>query len=492
MVIISLGILCCFFVLVTNTTSADFSYRVGSLIRSDYNLALSGWVEHVKPVTTQKKYKYATYTHYNYQSGKRFFRLTTVELQNGDIMYFAQNSVTSQANRVMLRITAKETKPTRIHTFLGGKSPAWKQIYQLPDSLEAATYVDGKKLFYRIGKAEAYRPLTYTVLEEQPYYAPSVQVRQEKYPQYEVVLPADSTIMSTTWGILSGQPLINWDEPKSYHKALEIEFDQNKKLGLDGAYSIIPDNYEPRAELAFYRNPANGEGLRATEFVSYPAMGSLFADIATHLAYAAVTTQNREGYWPTYPRSGWLHKEYNIGHAYMDNRRNADNAVFLLRFVQQKPDPDIQNALRKWDHYLLQYIHSHNQKVKECTISFIPDYVGDEDGKRSHTSLNHLAANMNYLLEAYLYTKDKQKKQAAQALLAAIEITKKRWVRPDSNFYYALRPDFSPYPAEDYYQLTRDDLLHSQILLILLCGQRSNDLQYLIKHKEKWMQAQKK
>jgi hypothetical protein len=99
---------------------------------------------------------------------------------------------------------------------------------------------------------------------------------------------------------------------------------------------------------------------------------------------------------------------------------------------------------------------------------------------------------MNYLLEAYLYTKDKQKKQAAQTLLAAIETTKKRWIRPDSNFYYALRPDFSPYPAEDYYQLTRDDLLHSQILLILLCGQRSNDLQYLIKHKEKWMQAQKK
>ncbi|GEN33193.1 hypothetical protein ADA01nite_06530 [Aneurinibacillus danicus] len=457
---------------------------------SDYKLNVQGWVEDVKPSVTKKQYEHATYTYYNYRSGKRSFRLITVEIDNGDVMYFAENHVTSEANRVSLRITAKDGNPQEIYSFLPGKPSAWQKLTEMPDSLNAPTYAEGEKLSYRIGKTEVYRPLGHTVFEEMPYYSPNVTVRKKsKDMEYEAVLPADSTSMSTNWGILSGPPLINWSEQKAYKKALDIEFDQDKKLRGDGAYTMIPKNYEPATETAFYRNPSNGEGLRANEFVSQPSMGKLFTDISTHLAYTAVAAQNEEGYWPTYPRSKWLNKEYRIGYAYMDNRRNADNATFLLRYLQQKPDSAVRQALNKWDSYLLRYIDRYNQQVDGRTISFIPDYVGHEGSRRTHTSLNHLAANMNYLLEAYLYDRDPAKKKAAEKLYAALEVTNQKWIRPDSNFYYALTPSFSPYPAEDYYKLTRDDLLHSQTLLVLLHGQRSKTLQYLIEQKEKWINA---
>ncbi|WP_268238410.1 hypothetical protein [Calditerricola satsumensis] len=38
-------------------------------------------------------------------------------------------------------------------------------------------------------------------------------------------------------------------------------------------------------------------------------------------------------------------REYKIGHRYMDNRRNVDNATFLHRFAQRKPDPAIRASL---------------------------------------------------------------------------------------------------------------------------------------------------
>ncbi len=488
LVISTITVLLCSFVLVANNISADFSYRIKSFVLSDYKINLGGWMEDVKPVTTEKRYEHAIYTRYDYKKDGRFFRLTIAKIKNGDILYFAENHATPKANKAFLQITVKENEPRYVHMFAPGKPPAWQRWDELPNSLSKAAYVDGQKLFYRIGKAEVYRPLGYTVYEELPYYASDVQVVQNGYTQYKVTLPADSTSMSTAWGILAGHPLINWNEAKAYKKALEIEFEHDKKLRADGAYSIIPENYEPSSKMAFYRNPANGEGLRANDFVSYPAMGSLFMDIATHLAYTAVQSQNEEGYWPTYPRSQWLRREYNIDYAYMDNRRNADNALFLLRYVQQKPDPDIRETLRKWDHYMLRYIDKYSQKAGDKTISFIPDYVGAQNSRRTHTSLNHLAANMNYLLEAYLYDQNPAKKQAASKLFAAIKATKEKWVRPDSNFYYALTPGLMPYPAEDYYKLTHDDLLHSQKLLVLLYGKPSDALQYLITKKEKWMQ----
>jgi hypothetical protein len=482
------AMLLCSFIFYFNN-SGNFSYRVTSFFTSDYKLDMHGWVENVNPVITKKEFEHAVYTYYDYREGNRSFRLTTAEIDNGDIMYFAENHVTSEANRVTLQITAKETAPKEMYSFLPGKPPAWQKLSRLPDSLHSPTYVQGEKLSYRIGKTEVYRPLDHTVFEELPYYAPNVETMQEKDMEYKAVLPANSTTMSTTWGILSGHPLVNWNDQKAYKKALAIEFDQDKKLRVDGEYTIIPQNYEPAAKTAFYRNPNNGEGLRANEFVSYPAMGNLFMDIATHLAYAAVVSQNSEGYWPTYPRSKWLQKDYDIGYAYMDNRRNADNATFLLRYVQQKPDSAIQEALHKWDRYMFGYIDSYDQQVGKRTISFIPDYVGGKDSRRAHTSLNHLAANMNYLLEAYLYDRDPVKKRAADKLYEALESTREKWIRPDFNFYYALKPDFTPYPAEDYYNLTRDDLLQSQKLLILINGQRSETLDYLIQQKEKWLYA---
>lgn len=477
---------------VTRTEAYLLSYHVTGNPLPDYHFDLNGWVEDVKPVITRKTYEHATYTYHDYRQGSRFFRLTTVKLGNGDLLYFARHYQAADAGTVTLSVVAHESAIESIHTFVPGKPASWLVGHNLPASIQSAVYIDGPRLSYRIGPTEVYRPLTHTVLEKQMEASNGITAEASSSASrtYHIPLPADANTFATTWGAFSSGRLLNWDDQQAYDTSLEIEFSDRRQLHMDGSYSIIPDNYEPVSETGYYRNPTNGEGLRAVKYANDQTKGTLFMDIATHLAYCAAASQNPEGYWPTYPRSEWLNREYGIDYMYMDNRRNADNAIFLLRYQQAYPDPVIAQTLRRWDAYVIPYINRYKRQVAGQTISLIPDYIGPSDKKPAHTSLNHLAATMNYMLEAYLADGDETKKEAALLLLSALDATRKRWIRPDSNFYYALTPALTPYyPGEDYYKLTRDDLLESQSLLMRALGKQSATIAYLLTHKEKWMNA---
>lgn len=475
--------------LITRTDAYRLSYNVTGNLLPDYHFTLSGWVEHVQPVITYKTYKNAVYTYHDYRQNSRFFRLTTIKLANGDLLYFARHYQAADAGTVTLSVTAHESAIKSIHTFVPGRPTSWLVEHSLPPSIQNTVYVDGPRLSYRIGHTEVYRPLTHTVIEEQPGREPATETKSSTNQTYHIALPADNQTFATTWGAFSSGRLLNWEDEDAQDTSLEIEFANQQKLHMDGSYSIIPSNYEPASPTSYYRNPANGEGLRAVNYADNREKGTLFMDIATHLAYCAAS-QNPDGFWPTYPRSQWLYREYGIDYIYMDNRRNADNATFLLRYQQLYPDPVIAESLRRFDAYVVPYVNRYKRQITGRTVSFIPDYIGSTTSKTSHTSLNHLAANMNYLFEAYLSDGDNNKKEAAFSLLAALDATKVRWIRPDSNFYYALTSALTPYfPGEDYYKLTRDDLLKSQELFTRITGNPSNTLTYLITQKEKWMNA---
>ncbi|BAU29329.1 hypothetical protein DFP93_11637 [Aneurinibacillus soli] len=475
---------------ITRTDAYRLSYDVTGNPLPDYHFNLSGWVEHVTPVITSKTYKNAVYTYHDYRQNSRLFRLTTIKLANGDVLYFARHYQAADAGTVTLSVVAHESAIESIHTFVPGKPASWLVGHSLPASIQSTVYVDGPRLSYRIGSAEVYRPLTHTVIEEQPGRETTVETRSSANQTYHISLPADAQTFATTWGTFSSGRLLNWEDEDALETSLEIEFANQQKLHMDGSYSIIPNNYEPASPTSYYRNPANGEGLRAVKYADDRRKGTLFMDIATHLAYCAAASQNADGFWPTYPRSQWLYHEYGIDYMYMDNRRNADNTTFLLRYQQMFHDPVIAQSLRRFDAYIIPYVDRYKRQIAGRTISFIPDYIGSTTIKASHTSLNHLTANMNYLLEAYLADGDNVKKEAAFTLLSALDVTKVRWIRPDSNFYYALTPALTPYfSGEDYYKLTRDDLLESQALLTRITGKPSNTITYLITQKEKWMEA---
>lgn len=449
-----------------------------------YTLELKGWVEDVKPTKTVEEFQHATYIHNNYKRDDMHFRLTIVNIHQGDTLYFAKNYRSNHENSVQMNVIINDTYEEQIR-YLNWEEKSWETIGSAFPAINHSIYVDGKQAYYRIGKINENKELGYTVFQR----IQSQPVERKKHKnriQYTLALQANSDKTSDTWGILSSQPIIKWEDPFLSSHAANIEFDFVKELTMNGAFYATPNSYTPYLPNSFYYNPANLDGLRSIPYLSTKEYGSIFHNIATHLAYVAVKNQNDLGYWPTYPLSQWLNKEYGIEYLYMDNRRNIDNTMFLLAYNKIKADPLISEVLNKWNEYHLDYISEYKIPIPNGGI-FIPDYVGDTQSKKSHVSLNHLAANLNYLLMSYLETKNEKQLQFAESILQGITNTKDLWVAPDHNLYYALTTNLETYPAEDYYTLTRDDLLQTQELLVNIFGVENEDIQYLIDEKNTWL-----
>lgn len=491
-----------------------------------YLIELKGWVEDVEPVTYTYSYNHATYVHDNYYLNGNHFRLTTVKMEHGDHLYFARNYLGARENTVTLQITAND--PTISKTMkINPEGKQWEEIKSETPSFSNTLYVDGEELYYRIGKIDFLQSLGYSVLEEIIAVEETAGIDGTKGTartdgaaridetgetagsdrrvdeadrritqtlgkngiSYSIPLKSTQSTLAETWGILAPHPIINWENRQLASLAAKIEFDFEKKLAVDGAYYLTPESYKPYKKNSYYRNPANLDGLRSIKYLSSEsiAIGSIYKNIATHLAYTSARNQSSEGYWPTYPLSEWLNREYDIGYAYMDNRRNVDNSIFLLRYNYLKPDPQLIKAIEAWNLYQIDYIEEYSLPIKNGGI-LIPDYVGKEKSSYTHISLNHLAANLNYLLESYLITKDDRQLEYAKQLRLGIVNTKHLWVAPDHNLYYALTPELKPYPANDYITLTRDDLMLTQSLLKKVFGDADEDIQYLIDQKNIWIE----
>lgn len=452
-----------------------------------YDIRLQGWVEEVEPVTRTEEYEHATYVHDDYYLDGNHFRLTTIKMAHGDTLYFARNYSGAPNNIVTLQIVAKESAISKVMN-LNHENKTWEKVNHKIASFSNALYVDGEKLSYRIGKIDTFLPLGHSVFQSiKPNEQEISRQSGRKKITYSIPLEATEDTLSETWGILATQRIINWDNEKAVKLASNIEFDDKKKLAVDGAYYLTPDSYRPYRENSYYLNPANLDGLRSLDYVADDSHGSLFKDISTHIAYSALRNQNSDGFWPTLPLSEWLKSEYNIGYAYMDNRRNVDNATFLLRYYLLNPDPYLLKTIEAWNRYHLSYIDQHKIPIENGGI-FIPDYVDGNEKSETHSSLNHLAANLNYLLESYLFTKDIEQLEYAKQLLLGIKNTKYLWVAPDHNLYYSLSQDLKPNPLDDYDTLTRDDLMETQSLLQKVLGKTDEDIQYLIDQKNMWIE----
>ncbi|RKD23192.1 hypothetical protein BEP19_13325 [Ammoniphilus oxalaticus] len=488
---------------------ASFSYDLNGDQQRDYELRMGGWAENVEPELETVYHEHATYHHYRYRQGQNYLRLTIMSLQNGDILYTARNYLSPTANEARLSIVAYDGQSTTARRFIPptdptwdavnqqripGNPPSWQQLEQLPTTTPTALYLDSERLHYRVGQADLLKPIGHTVFQEvAEQRRPTEIVRGEDRITYTVPLPTNATVFSDTWGLLSTKPLIKWDNPAAVREASQLELQHDKKLSVDGAYYLTPNNYRPYAPNSFYLNPANVLGMRMVPLIDAEINGTLFEDVATHLAYASIKRQNAEGFWPTVPKSLWLSGDYQIEYNYMDNRRNADNVTFLMRFMKKKEgDPQIAAALKKWDDYQQNYIKKHAVPTPNGGI-LVPDYVGGEGSQMSHISLNHHLSNLMYLLESYRLDQDPQKLALAEPMLTGVESTAMLWVMPDHNLYYALTPGLKPYKPDqypDYHSLTRDDLEVTQWLLTTVGKPRSPQLQLLIEQKNIWISHQ--
>ncbi|UFJ40525.1 hypothetical protein LOK74_21270 [Brevibacillus humidisoli] len=446
----------------------------------------------------QETYQHIAYTHYLFREAGHTdatFQLTIAKTPQQDAMFFARQgetmwpmatTVTIQANETGLAYRYVENKDQE--TFLG-EWTTWQSAESTAVLPLRPVYMQGNRLHARLGPVNVFEPQGHTVLKQINRVAPQ-RILNQYDTRCQFQLPGNEQTVSETWGILTHRPLVNWAFPRATDNARKIDIDTFRKLLFDGLYDVTPLTYSPSSKESYYRNPANISGLYHVNDASQAQYGSLVQVILTHLAYRAVNEQNEQGYWPTYPQSTWLFTDYQIDAKYFDNRRNADNATFLLRFNRQYPDPLFEESLKKWEAFLYYYIDQTGLQTSNQGY-LIPDYVDSTFTHFSHTALNHQMAIINYLLESNLYNPDETKRRYIQALLQGIEDTQDRWIKPDSDLYYALYRDLRPHSYPDYHSLTLEDMMLTQSLLRQNHLQTSQALDKLIQSKQAWMEVQR-
>ncbi|MBO8164859.1 MAG: hypothetical protein H0Z34_14255 [Brevibacillus sp.] len=446
----------------------------------------------------QDNHPHMSYTHYTFEEAGHAaasFRLTIAKTPEQDVLFFAQQEESAWPVQTMVTIQANEPNFTHRYveakdkeTFLGDWN-IWQSAEQQAVLPLRPVYLQGNRLHARLAPVDTFQPQGHTVLKLVEKTAVE-RIAGASDTRYRLHLSGGKQSVSHTWGILTHRPLVQWGLPRAVDIARKIDIDTFRKLLFDGLYDVTPLTYSPSSPESYYRNPANISGLYHVYDASQPQYGSLTKVILTHLAYTAVKNQHVWGYWPTHPKSTWLHTDYGIGADYFDNRRNADNATFLLRFNRQFPDSQFADALHKWESFLFDYIDRTGLRTANQGI-LLPDYVDSTMTLVSHTALNHQMAVINYLLESHLYEPNAKKLVYIQSLLKGIEDTQDRWIKPDSDLYYALYRDLRPHPYPDYYSLTLEDMMLTQSLLRQNRMPTSQALDKLIQAKKAWMEAKR-
>lgn len=467
----------------------DFSFRVPM----EYNLKMQS--------VTEQVYKYIVQKDWTYQIEKNGQAVGKLQVQlqqikEGDVAFFLRyHPLIDDDEHFHLELLYYG------ESILKGRTPIseigeeklpydWQEIVlesemKLPYSglLLSADHVD-----LRVAATDTYRELGYSVRDyTQNAQVPSYGQNHTQGYQFTFAFTNKVNYVSETWGILGATQLYNWDNVAFTKFMLKDDISINKRLSFEGLYFRTPSNYSPRAAMSYYLNPANIVGVRAVPLIQ-EGKGRFIEDFSLMLAYMSMRQQTDEGVWLTQPKSEWLEKEYGIRYNYYDNRRNADNATFLLMIYKKYPDENLYSALIKHMQALYDRIEHYSIHTSEQGLLF-SDYIGDAESKRSHVALNHHLAVINLLMQWYEESGDEQAKSFADRMIAGIEDTVDLWIKPNGDLYYALYEDLSPHPYPDYIDLTLQDLRQTQSLIRKHNGTINDAISKLIETKSLWLQS---
>lgn len=468
----------------------DFSFRFTDVSYSLEEISQS--TQHYEYLE-EKQWLYAVFQHEE-KVGEMTFQLKQVK--GTDITYFIRYQAIQSAEApfsIDLIYYGKDGLIGRTPVSELGEERLpyeWEQ-YELGSERElpaASAYLSGKEVDLRVAAVDTYRELGYTVrdYQGQKQNVSKVTYKHDAYNfTFTFATPANHT--SETWGILAKSGLYDWERLEFANFMLRDDMSINKKLSIEGLYYRTPSNYYPRSSYSYYLNPANVMGLRAMGLLQANSQkGKYLDDFVIMLGHMSVKQLTNTGYWSTQPKSEWLEKDYHIGYSYYDNRRNADNAMFLLALYQWYPDEEIKRSLEQHLAFLYQALEAHSVHTSETGILFT-DYVGSEDSEPSHIALNHHLAVLNFLLQWHTKFEDEEAKNYAIRMVEGIQDTEELWIKDNHDLYYALYADLTPHHYPDYIDLTLIDLQITQHYLSKIYGFTNESLDRLILSKQEWL-----
>lgn len=284
--------------------------------------------------------------------------------------------------------------------------------------------------------------------------------------------------------LLSPMPTLDWSGD-NWAKMWNHYTDNGESLMcFSGYYRFTPDNYSTTGENCYYRCPAaflaRAIRLEIGKSDSAPLVTAAILDTAMLL-------QNDFGYFPTSPASGWLAADYGIGRGFYDTRFNTDLLELLLDFRARCGKTLFQEQIDRYMAFYMSFAAAHHAETENGGW-LVADYWSPDMTAEPHTSLNHLIAECQQLYRLEDDCGDARYGELADRLLLAVEDTGADWVKDNHDLHYCRYTDGS-YGAQDYPDLTYKDLTLLQLYLQEYRNRTSPTLDYLIREKAAWMDA---
>lgn len=420
---------------------------------------------------------------YSFEDGNIINKSTQTLFENGD-------------SYEMSRLSFKEDKPERKEVtiplsgntitirYVDPNTKKWVNTSVLNNIKPATLFIDTDTHSYVISTPGVYKNdfknSTLTIVREQE----AIPVIREKdgYFELKMSFPQNKNLIGEYWFIESKERLVDWKRNRIFDELLSHDLSNERRWSYDGYYFQTPSNYIPGGKDVLYSHPANYTGA---SFTKYP-INNLAKIMGYVMTKVCIKNQNEEGYWATGPKSLWLEKDFKIGNNFYDTRFNTDFAVSLLNAYINYNDKDFLTSAVKYAEFFVDFANNNNYKIDGGGI-LVEDYGYSEPHEKTHVSLNHHLAELNFLYEIYNITGEKSYLETAEEMLLGVENTRNKWVMPDGNLNYALFYTKDTNKMEDYPYLTYNDLFQTKYLLNKFLNKKSDTIEFLMSSKKQWM-----
>lgn len=301
---------------------------------------------------------------------------------------------------------------------------------------------------------------------------------------YEVTMEffENPDFIAEYWYMKINEIFQNEEFEERYFQALHYNFVDGMRWSYDGYYYPTPYNYVPTGEGVLYSNPAN--------FVGAAWLRNKDENIALDLAYLMTTVcinnQNELGFFPTPPESEWLKTDFNIGASFYDTRFNTDFARNLVDAYSFYGEYKFIEPVLKYAEFFLDFAENNNYITSDTGI-LVEDYWQIEENEKTHVSLNHHLAELNFLYELNEIMPDEKYLDMAKRMLQGVIDTEEQWVKDNGDLEYALYYTKDTNYMVDYPTLTYNDLFDTKEILKNQFDETNSTVEYLMSVKKKWI-----
>lgn len=407
----------------------------------------------------------------------------------GDVYWMHQITAEHNERPYVLTVPIKGQHATfRYREYMEGpmKQPYWnivrlEEINTLP---LASGFIEAEGKYIWLGMPTVYADLGRGTVEEKRDMVLPIELRSTSGGfVLEIRLPKRAGYISEIWALESREPLIRWDDKTLESIWLGLDVTQNAKWLYDGYYYKSPSTYEPYAENAYWRIPENYL-LRS---YLYTGESKAANDMGYVMLKTSLRQQEQQGYWKSLPRSLWLSEDYGIPEGFYDTRFNTGAAEMMLRGCIQYQEGEFCEAAKSYAAFFQNHAVTNHYVIDGVRPGWlIPDYSSPGQHARTHVSLNHQLAEINYLYSMYMQFGNPTDKDLADTMLNGVVNLGSKWLLKNGDLHYAYFPN-GTFGRADYPYLTYNDLLETQRLYKALHGMEEATLTRLIESKLAWM-----